>query len=101
MVEQAGGEGLIARLIGEPSDQGLHVPVAQYLLVEARHLAVGPIAYLLGAAQEPAERLRLEIVDRIHRLAEIGTLLALARALEAVAGDAECHVAVQSAPCRM
>src|SRR4051812_19382428 len=80
--------GSLPRLVGEPSDDGLHVLVTQHVFDEARHLAVGPVAHPLGAAQELAEGLGLEIVDRVHRLAEIGPLFALAGTLEAVAGDA-------------
>ena len=93
--------GSVSRLVGQPGDDRLHVLVAQHVLDEARHLAVGPVAHLLGAAQQLAEGVGLEVVDRVHRLAEIGTLLALARAVEAVAGDAERHIAVEPAPGRM
>src|SRR4029079_2446477 len=86
---------LLARLVAQPGDDGVDVVVAQHFLDEARHLAVRPVAYALGAAQEFLQRRQLEIVDRVHRLAEVGTLLAVAGALEAMAGDAQRDVAVE------
>src|SRR5690242_7468906 len=54
-----------------------------------------------GIAQELPERLRLEIVDRVHRHAEIGTLCAFTFAVKTVAGHADGDEAVEAATDRI